>query len=259
MNARVDGTPITPRAGKPVDVNALWYVALSLMVEWSHHLNANGRLRQSSSYYQEQLALCKKSFPQRFWYQEGHYLYDVIDGPDGDDASLRPNQLLALSLRYSPLNSEHRQNAFDVVTKHLLTPDGLRTLSPEDPAYKGQMGHSWQEQQRALHQGSTWTWLLGPYVDAMLMLQGRNDFPPHDSYLLQEYLWHKGLLMLEPFQERFREKLLGMNEGVFAGDTPHAAGPNCASAISTGELLRIYNVLARIQVAHAEHALSPQR
>jgi glycogen debranching enzyme len=260
MNARVDGTPITPRAGKPVEVNALWYAALSLMVEWSHHLNAIGRLSQISSYYQEQLALCKKSFSQRFWYQEGHYLYDVVDGPDGNDAALRPNQLLALSLRYSPLASEYRQNAFDAVTRHLLTPYGLRTLSPDDPAYKGQMGHSWQEQQRALHQGSSWTWLLGPYVDAMLTLQGHSDdFSPHDSYQLQEYLWRKGLLLLEPFQERFRAGLLGMNEGVFAGDAPHAAGPNCASAVSTGELLRIYSVLARIQVAHAEHALSPQR
>jgi len=95
----------------------------------------------------------------------------------------------------------------------------------------------------------------------MLMLQGPTSTTSasHDSHLFQEYLWRKGLLLLEPFQERFREGLLGMNEGVFAGDAPHLAGSNCASAVSTGELLRIYNMLASMQVTHIQHALSPQR
>lgn len=260
MDAKIDGTPITPRAGKPVEINALWYMALSLMVEWSHQIASAGRSSHSPSYYEQHLTLCKKSF-QRFWYHEGGYLYDVIDGPAGNDASLRPNQLLALSLRYSPLSLEYRQNAFDVISKHLLTPYGLRTLSADDPSYTGQTGYTWRERQQALHQGSVWTWLLGPYADAMLTLQNQtqNNFSARDSHLLQEYLWRKGLLLLEPFQERFSEGLLGMNEGVFDGDVPHRAGLNCASAISTGELLRIYNMLARIQVAYAEHALSPRR
>ncbi len=261
MNAVVDGVPITPRAGKPIEVNALWYLALSLMVEWSQHLNSTGRLSHAAPYYQELLSQCKQSIQQRFWYDQGHYLYDVIDGPDGDDASLRPNQLLALSLRHSVPTADHRQSAFDAVTRHLFTPYGLRTLSPQDPAYQGHMGQSWQKQQQALHQGSAWTWLLGPYADVMLTLQNHfsNNLSSHDSHLFQEYQWHQGLLLLEPFQERFHEGLLGMNEGVFAGSSPHSDSQICASATSTAELLRIYSMLARMQVTHAEHVFSQQR
>jgi glycogen debranching enzyme len=231
------------------------------MVEWSHHLNSTGRLSHAISYYQELLTQCQRSIQQRFWYNQGQYLYDVIDGPDGDDTSLRPNQLLALSLRYSAPRMEHRQSAFDAVTRQLVTPYGLRTLSPQDPAYKGHMGQSWQKQQQALHQGSAWTWLLGPYVDVMLTQQNgfNNQLSSHDNHLVQDYQWHKGLLLLEPFQERFREGLLGMNEGIFAGNSPHSVSQNSALAISTGELLRIYYMLARMQVTHAEHAFSQQR
>ncbi|MBV9713074.1 MAG: glycogen debranching enzyme N-terminal domain-containing protein [Ktedonobacteraceae bacterium] len=260
MNAVIDGVAVTPRAGKPIEVNALWYLALSLMVEWSQYLNSSRRLSHAASYYQELLTLCKRSLQQRFWYDQGHYLYDVVDGPDGDDASLRPNQLLALSLRHSALTREHRQSVFDVVTTHLLSPYGLRTLSPQDPAYRDHIGQSWQEQQRALHQGSAWPWLLGPYTDVMLMLQDPfcDNLSSRDSRLFQEYLWRKGLLLLEPFEERFREGLLGMTEGVFDGDPPHSPAQSCASATGTGELLRVYNMLARMQVTFAEHMLSPR-
>ncbi|MBV9616540.1 MAG: hypothetical protein JO031_13890 [Ktedonobacteraceae bacterium] len=260
MNAVIDGVAVTPRAGKPIEVNALWYLALSLMVEWSQYLNSSRHLSHAASYYQELLTLCKRSLQQRFWYDQGHYLYDVVDGPDGDDASLRPNQLLALSLRHSALTREHRQSVFDVVTTHLLSPYGLRTLSPQDPAYRDHIGQSWQEQQRALHQGSAWPWLLGPYTDVMLMLQDPfcDNLSSRDSRLFQEYLWRKGLLLLEPFEERFREGLLGMTEGVFDGDPPHSPAQSCASATGTGELLRVYNMLARMQVTFAEHMLSPR-
>jgi glycogen debranching enzyme len=261
MNAVVNGSPVTPRGGKPVEVNALWYAALSLMVEWSQILNSNGYLSQAVSYYQELLTLCKQNFQQRFWYAEGGYLYDVTDGPSGDDHTLRPNQLLALSLRYSAVTFEQQQSAFDVVTRHLLTPRGLRTLSPHDPAYKGYQGRSQVEQQQAMHQGSVWTWLLGPYIDVMLVKQNHfsDSRSPHEDSLFQEYLWQKGLCLLEPFQDRFREGLLGMNEGVFDGNSPFSVAQNCASAISTGELLRIYNLLAQMHVVHTEHAFSQQR
>lgn len=258
MNAIIDGIPVTPRGGKPVEINALWYAALSFMVEWSQHLNSTGHLSHAISYYQELLALCKQSFQQRFWYDEGGYFYDVVDGPDGDDPALRPNQLLALSLRHSPVTQEQRQSVLEIMTRYLLTPQGLRTLSPQDLTYRGHLGVSWKEQQQALHQGSSWTWLLGPYVDAMLMQQGllNSKNPLHESAPLQKYLWHKGLLLLEPFNERFRTGLLGMNEGVFDGNPPYSSSQNCASAISTAELLRIYNMLAQMHVMHTESMLS---
>ncbi|MBA2391801.1 MAG: hypothetical protein H0V70_03555, partial [Ktedonobacteraceae bacterium] len=261
MNALINGIPVTPRGGKPIEVNALWYAALSFMVEWSQHLNSKGDLSHAISYYQELMTLCKRSIQKRFWYNEGGYLYDVIDGQNGDDPALRPNQLLALSLRYSAVTQGQRQSVLEIVTRHLLTSQGLRTLSPQNPAYKGHPGSSWEEQQQALHQGSTWTWLLGPYIDAMLMQQNNpyNKTASHQNDSLQEYLWRKCLLLLEPFNENFREGLLGMNEGVFDGDPPHSSGQNCASAISTGELLRIYNALAQMHEMHVASMLSPQR
>jgi len=261
MNASINGIPVTPRGGKPVEVNALWYAALSFMVEWSQHLNSMGHLSHAISYYQELLTLCKRSFQQRFWYDEGGYLYDVIDGEAGDDLALRPNQLIALSLRHSAVTQERRQSILEIVTRHLLTPQGLRTLSPQDLAYRGHLGSSWEEQQQALHQGSSWTWLLGPYVDAMLMQQDHfnSKTASHERVPSQEYLWHKGLLLLEPFNERFHTGLLGMNEGVFDGNPPYSSGQNCASAVSTAELLRIYNMLAQMHVMHTESMLSRQR
>jgi glycogen debranching enzyme len=258
MNAIIDGIPVTPRGGKPVEINALWYAALSFIVEWSQYLNSTGHLSHAISYYQELLALCKRSFQQRFWYDEGGYLYDVIDGQDGDDPALRPNQLLALTLRHSAVTQERQQSILEIVTRYLLTPQGLRTLSPQDLAYRGHLGSSWKEQQQALHQGSSWTWLLGPYVDAILRQQGllNGKDPLYESAPLQEYLWHKGLLLLEPFNEHFRTGLLGMNEGVFDGNSPYSSSQNCASAISTAELLRIYNMLAQMHVMHTESILS---
>ncbi len=258
MNAAVDGIAVTPRSGKAVEVNALWYYALSLMLEWSQYLQHTGRLDRVSSHYQELLSQCRHSFQQRFWFAEGGYLYDVIDGPDGNDAALRPNQLLALSLHFSVLNTEYRQSVFDVVTRHLLTPFGLRTLAPQGAAYKGKLGQCNDEQQRALHQGSIWSWLLGPYTDVMLTMQSRSTkkISLHEERPFQEYLWRKGLLLLEPFQERFSKGLLGMCEGIFDGDQPYTPGQSCASALSTGELLRIYDMLSHIHVIDADHALS---
>ncbi len=190
MDATVNGTPITPRTGKPVEVNALWYYALSLMHEWSQYLGKRGYIDRSPSYYQDLLTQCKKSFEQRFWYAEGGYLYDVVDGPNGNDPALRPNQLFAISLRYSPLDIPARQAVFDVVTQHLLTPYGLRTLAPHEEAYRGQMGKHQDGQQLAFHQGSVWPWLIGPYIDALLTIQRQpSELFQQDHGLFQEYLW----------------------------------------------------------------------
>src|SRR5438105_3282402 len=160
--------PVTPRHGKAVEVNALWYHALSLMHEWSQTLYAMGRINHTTAYYQQQSEQCKNSFQSRFWYPEGGYLYDVIDGPDGSDASLRPNQLLAISLRHPVLEKEHQHAVFDQVTAQLLTAYGLRTLAPQEAAYQGHLKENQEEQPATLHQGSAWPWLIGPYIDALL-------------------------------------------------------------------------------------------
>src|SRR5581483_7850504 len=171
MNATVDGVPITPRAGKPVEVNALWFNALSLMHEWSQYFKNRGYFGFAPDYYHKLLTRCQISFQRRFWYADGSYLYDVVDGPDGDDPALRPNQLFAISLRHSALDNSCRQAVFDAVTQHLLTPYGLRTLAPHENLYRGHMGMRQDEWLNALHQGSAWPWLIGPYIDALLTMQ----------------------------------------------------------------------------------------
>ncbi|MGH2482721.1 MAG: amylo-alpha-1,6-glucosidase, partial [Ktedonobacteraceae bacterium] len=151
MNATIpgqpgkQGKPVTPRGGKPVEVNALWYHALSLMHEWSQSQYANGRNNHAPTYYEELGKRCRLSFQRKFWKAKSNnsdslgYLYDVVEGPDGNDATLRPNQLLALSLRYPVVDTEYQHAVFEQVSEHLLTPFGLRTLAPQETGYRGDM------------------------------------------------------------------------------------------------------------------------
>ncbi|TMC84098.1 MAG: hypothetical protein E6J10_09705, partial [Chloroflexi bacterium] len=250
MNASVHGVPTTPRQGKPVEVNALWYHALSLMQEWSQWQQQRGRTSSGPAYYEEQSKRCKESFHLRFWYARGGYLYDIVDGLDGDDTAFRPNQLLALSLRYPVLDKEYWQAVFELVTQRLLTPYGLRTLAPEETGYQGQLKGNQEEQLRALHQGSAWPWLIGPYVDAMLNIQDSisTEEQTEAGKLTSEYWWRKSIQRLELFRRHFHEGLLGMVGGAYDGDTPQQAGYSVTSALSTGEILRVYNLLAQRNV-----------
>lgn len=257
MNAIVDNHPVTPRQGKPVEVNALWYHALSLLHEWSHHLYHRGRISHIAPEYQDQSTQCRESFQQRFWNASAGYLYDVVDGPNGNDAAIRPNQLLALSLRQAVLDEQHRQSVFEVVTQHLFTPYGLRTLAPQEAGYRGHLKTHRDDQQRALHQGSAWLWLIGPYIDAMLrILHSTIRIPStQNSGLQQEYIWRKGLQLLEPFRKQLGEGFLGMISSAFDGNAPHSPGDKAASAISVGEILRTYHLLASMSSRHHDHAV----
>lgn len=257
MNASVNGIPLTPRSGKTVEINALWYNALCLIHEWSRYLH----LARQERRYEILLTRCQHSFQERFWYATGDYLYDVIDGPGGNDAAMRPNQLFALSLRHPALDVIYRQRVIDAVTQHLLTPYGLRTLAPYEPGYRGRMGDNRQEQQRSLHQGACWMWLLGPYIEAMLVvnhqpMQGMNH---QDEQVYQEYIWRKGLQLLEPFKGLLHEGILGMSAGIFDGDAPHRAqwpGNDVTSALSTGTLLHIYDLLAHMRIEQSERVFA---
>ena len=258
MNADVNGIPVTPRQGKPVEVNALWYHALCLMDEWSQILYQKGRMNDKTTCYKEQSNQCKQSFNQCFWYSAGNYLYDVIGGPEGDDRSLRPNQVLAFSLRYPVLDQERRRSVLDIITNRLVTPFGLRTLAPSDAIYWGQFHASIEEQQRALHQGSVWTWLLGPYIDALLSVEGSaiSTETSQDSIIHLEQVWHTGLHLLEAFQQHISEGMLGMLCGVFEGDAPHVTRYTATSATSTGEILRVYNLLTHLGIRYQKQLLT---
>ncbi|HEY0754360.1 MAG TPA: amylo-alpha-1,6-glucosidase [Ktedonobacteraceae bacterium] len=263
MNALAQGKAVTPRAGKAVEVNALWYHALSLLHEWSQLLYQRGRINYGRQQYVEQIELCRRSFNERFWCQHKGYLYDVIDGPEGNDERLRPNQLLASSLRYAVLAADKQEKMLDIITQQLLTPCGLRSLTPFDPAYQGQLPELRTELPYALHQGSAWPWLIGPYIDALLKV---DNTLPHVSTsgtgrdgqpgFYQEYIWRKGLQALEPFRQQMLKHMLGNISDVYDGDTPHTTGPHLASALSVGEILRIYSVLAHMGVQHSDQALS---
>jgi predicted glycogen debranching enzyme len=150
MDARIDGVPVTPRSGKPVEVNALWLRALDLVPGFQS-------LRDTAS----------ASFVRRFVRPAGAGLYDVVDGPAGDDPSLRPNQLLAVSLPNGPLGADDARAVVEACRGPLLTPLGLRSLSPEDSRYRPYHRGGPAERDGAYHQGTVWPWLIGPYVDAV--------------------------------------------------------------------------------------------
>jgi glycogen debranching enzyme len=263
MNAVVRGTPVTPRVGKPVEINALWHHTLFLMHEWSQLLAGRGRSMHHSEDYIRQARRCQQSFNERFWYQHGGYLYDLVDGPEGDDPRLRPNQLLASSLRYAALEEDKQVRVLDTVARHLVTPAGLRTLAPEDPSYIGQLPQAHSEVAYALHQGSAWPWLIGPYIDILLKMREPSLSPTctetqrePETDIYKEYIWRKGQKMLDPFCQQMEKEMLGNISDVYAGDPPHTSGPRLISALSTGEILRTYKALARLGVQERDQAIS---
>jgi glycogen debranching enzyme len=156
MDARIDGTPVTPRAGKPVEVNALWLRALDVAAELAVDGRRFGTLRERAA----------SSFAARFIRRDGAGLFDVVDSPGGDDASVRPNQLLAVSLPNGPLDGGTATRVVDLCSRSLLTPLGLRSLAPDDSRYRAYHRGSPADRDGAYHQGTVWPWLLGPYVDA---------------------------------------------------------------------------------------------
>lgn len=262
MNAVAAGSPVTLRAGKPVEINALWHHALFLMHEWSQLLRGRGRRIEHSEDYAQQAGRCWQSFNQRFWYQHGGYLYDLVDGPQGDDPCLRPNQLLATSLRSAVLEEDKQLRLLDSVAQHLVTPVGLRTLAPGDPLYIGQLPQAHSEQAYALHQGSAWPWLVGPYIDSLLKMREASSAPlrrerrPAETDLYKEYIWRKGQQVLEPFCQQMEKGMLGQISDAYSGDPPHSSGPRLISALSAAEILRTYQALARLGVQERDQALS---
>ena len=289
MNAMVDDVPVTPRYGKPVEVNALWYNALCLMDEWTQQLYQMERLTHTTGVYAEEAAHCKLSFNRRFWIAPVHftnsasadgqgegahsvqarqkgqafggYLYDVIDGPDGDDTSFRPGQLLALSLRYAVLDEEYQRSVLELITERLVTPYGLRTLAPQEKGYQGQLKQNARERLRTLHQGSSWPWLIGPYVDALLRLEQSG---PGSTTSSQRHAWHRGLRTLDAFRKLTTNGMLGMIGYVYDGNAitdedllaSLCGERQAASAMSTGELLRVYKLLAQTGMRHLDPVFS---
>ena len=221
MDAKVGDWVVTPRMGKPVEINALWYQAWLTMSQLAKTLKVP---------HQEFLELAnqiKTSF-QRFWHEPANRCYDVIDGPHGHDPDPRPNQLFAVSLPNSPLTAPQQQAVVDYCAQHLYTSHGLRSLGPEDPQYVGQYGGDTRQRDGAYHQGTAWGWLLGPFVLAHYHVY-RNP--------------QAALSYLEPIAHHLNEYGLGTLGEIFDGQPPFAPRGCIAQAWTVAEVLRAWHVL----------------
>jgi predicted glycogen debranching enzyme len=221
MDARVGDRVVTPRIGKPVEINALWYNGLRAMADFAR------RLGQSADSYDLLAERVAAGFT-RFWNAGQGYCYDVVDGPTGDDAALRPNQLLAVSLPHSPLTTPQQRAVVDVCARHLLTSHGLRSLAPGDPAYIGRYGGDARQRDGAYHQGTSWGWLIGPFVSAHLRVY-------HDPALAQSFL--------QPLVRHLADHGLGSISEIFDGDPPFTPNGCFAQAWSVAELLRVWSAM----------------
>jgi len=223
MDARVGDRVITPRHGKPVEVNALWVNALRLMAQWGRSLGDTA----AAATWLEAAEKAEASFGAAFWNASKECLYDVI-GQDGPDASVRPNQLFAASLAFPLLSVERRRAMVRTVGAQLLTPLGLRTLSPGDANYIARYEGTLPGRDAAYHQGTVWPWLLGPFVRAYLSAFGRS---PDVLATCRAFL--------RPLEESLQSGCLGQLSEVFDAEAPQRPGGAPAQAWSVAELLRL--------------------
>jgi predicted glycogen debranching enzyme len=223
MDATVNEWVITPRQGRPVELNALWYNALRVMSDLARRFDQHTRAEDAGLLATK----VQQSFNKRFWNDQADCCLDVVED-HGFDASIRPNQILAVSLPFPVLDAPRHEPVLDAVAKNLLTPLGVRTLSPSDPNYHGRYGGGIIARDRAYHRGSAFPWLLGPMVTAYVRVHGRGAQARREA----ERLLQKPLAFFEQNGLRLPE--------LFDGDAPHAPGGAPASALSLAEVLRAY-------------------
>jgi len=224
MDAKVGDWVITPRLGKPVEINALWYTALRCMVQFARYLN------QPADLYQRLAEQTRKGF-QRFWNSQAGYCYDVLDGPEGNDAALRPNQIFAVALPAPSLPGqallapEQQTAVVEIVAQQLLTSYGLRSLAPAHPDYQGQYGGDPVQRDSAYHQGAVWGWLIGPFVQAHFQVYRNLELAKS---------------FLSPMAHHLNGGCVGTLGEIFDGDAPHQPRGAFAQAWTVAEVLRTY-------------------
>ena len=225
MDAKAGDWVVTPRTGKAIEINALWYNALRNMCHFSNKLGF------SPVTYDELAAKVKTSF-SKFWNADKNYCYDVIDGPDGNEPNLRPNQLLAVSLSYSPLTSLQQKMVLDATAKQLLTSHGLRSLATNDPDYIGVYKGDVRERDGAYHQGTVWAWLIGPFIAAHLRVY-------KDPEMARSYL--------APALRHLSDHGLGSISEIFDGDAPFTPRGCPVQAWSVAEYLRAWCMIHKLE------------
>jgi predicted glycogen debranching enzyme len=225
MDAKIGDWVVTPRMGKPVEISALWYNALNRMAALAKLLG------EPADEYLEVAQLSRNGF-ERFWNEGEGYCYDVLDGPGGDDRTLRPNQIFAVSLEHSPLSPERQRGVIDACAAQLLTSSGLRTLAPSDPRFTPHYEGSPRERDAAYHQGTVWPWLLGPFALANARVYGDRE---------------RARSFLAPLADQLFDYGLGSISEVADGAPPLRPNGAIAQAWSVAELLRAWRTLAAPQ------------
>jgi predicted glycogen debranching enzyme len=223
MDAKVGDWVVTPRHGKPVEIQALWIRALEVGETLARRFGEEAYANQC----REACGRARASFQTKYWYEAGGYLYDVIDGPEGDDTSLRPNQLYALSLVDELVPPDRAQQILQLVEQQLLTPVGLRTLPPHDSRYRGRYEGGVGERDGAYHQGTVWPFLLGPLVTAWRKVFGKSAA-----------VRRQARTFLDGIETHLNDACLGQVSEIFDGDAPHTARGCFAQAWSVAEPLR---------------------
>ncbi len=227
MDARVDNWVVTPRMGKPVEIEALWFNALKI---FEYLLSMNGEPVAAGD-IEEKAEQARKSFLEKFWNSDGNYLVDNIDENGNLDKSLRPNQIFALCLPFHLIEGEKSKSILDIIRLKLLTPMGLRSLSPDDPKYKGNYGGDTFRRDSAYHQGTIWSWLIGPYLEAGMKFAGETFRP-------------EAMEILEGFSNHINEGCIGSISEIFDGDAPYHPRGCVAQAWSVAEILRVIKTYA---------------
>jgi predicted glycogen debranching enzyme len=242
MDAKVDDWVVTPRRGKPVEINALWYNALKLMEGWAEEQHD-----RAVENYRRRAAAVYRSFNRRFWNEAGQYLYDVVDAEisadpaTNADAKCRPNQILAIALDHPVLTRQRWEPVMRTVRDRLLTPVGLRSLAPGDPDYKSKYFGDLRARDAAYHQGTVWAWLVGPFVDAWLKVY------PDDTAGAKR--------AVDAFRDHLDDACIGSIGEVFDAEPPFTPRGCIAQAWSVAEVLRIWVKLAK----RDQHPWQPQR
>jgi predicted glycogen debranching enzyme len=222
MDAKVDDWVVTPRRGKAVEINALWYNALKLLEGWVRLVQGDAAARSLAEHAER----ARIAFNERFWYEAGGYLYDVVDGENGDDPACRPNQLLAISLAHPVLDPKRWEPVVTVARQRLLTPVGLRSLAPGHPDYKPQYYGDLRSRDAAYHQGTVWAWLIGPFIDAWLNVY------PGDRATARGFL--------QGFLPQLDEDCVGSISEIFDAEPPFTPRGCIAQAWSVAEVLRAW-------------------
>jgi len=229
MDAVISSGPVTQRKGMPVEINALWYNAVKVSLEWAVKAGDDKFISEWGSLPE----LIKESFNAVYWDPEKLYLADYIDG-DFKDFSVRPNMVIAASLDYSPLSKEQKKGILDKVENELLTPKGLRTLAPKNPQYKGIYEGDQERRDSAYHQGTVWPWLLEHYAKAYLEIHKNSGL-----YAIKK-LFHG-------FEEDMVMHGIGTISEIYDGDPPHTPRGAISQAWSVAALLRIEEMIEKLE------------